>query len=85
MATETHKTPTSFVSPDSSNIARASYDVDKQTLTVVFRPKVAGDKERQYQYECVPLALWLEFEREALSKGKFFANCIKPYYPAKAV
>lgn len=69
----------SFESPESSNIARASYG--GQELTITFRPKAEGERLRCYSYRNVPEALWKEFKAEALSKGKFFAICIRPYYP----
>lgn len=75
--------PMSFDSPESSNIARASYDSDYQQLTVDFKRDSRGDQVR-YVFPKVSLALWIEFY-QAPSKGKFFQSRIKPMFVGTAV
>ncbi len=76
--------PDFFESPESSNILRGLYTAQTQELVIVFKPKVPGEPCRSYSYRNVPESLWKEFKAEALSKGKFFAFNIKPYYPGVA-
>ncbi len=67
-----------FHSPTSANIAGARYRVYNRELRITFTSGVV------YRYTGVPRDLWERFRDEALSKGKFFANAIKPFYEGVA-
>lgn len=70
-------TPLSFDSAaESKTIHRASYDPDTRTMRVSFKgPRGAKD----YSYAGISPELWIQFEL-ATSKGKFFAEQIRPFY-----
>lgn len=69
----------SFDSPESSNISSAAYDPEKQHLSVSFKSHTGGTATRVYSYSGVSPALWREFV-QAKSKGKFFAEAIRPMF-----
>lgn len=72
--------PTRFDSPESSNIAYATYDPDSLQMVVAFRWHGAnGGKERSYTYENIDEGRWVEFV-QAASKGTFFASRIRPFF-----
>lgn len=68
--------PHQFDSPESSNVAGATYDAESESLTITFR----GGK--RYAYATFPVNLWREFVGAA-SKGKFFAERIRPFFAGK--
>ncbi len=68
----------SFESPDSTNILGAKYCAATYELLVVFKPKDA-QPPRVYSYT-IPVRVWQGFRDEALSKGTYFQNVIKPSY-----
>ena len=70
--------PMSFVSPESSNIAGASFNPETSTLVVQFRGHI-GQPDRLYAARDFTLAQWQMF-LDAPSKGKFFAEQIKPLF-----
>lgn len=76
------ETPTSFESPESSNIWGAAYNPDTRQLRVSFKSVHVG--VITYTYEAFPTDLWEEFVTAA-SKGGFFASAIRPFYPGTKV
>lgn len=70
----TVETPLSFESPESSSITRARYDPETRQLFVDLRKAAVS-----YRYTAVDMPLWVEFE-QSTSKGKFFAERIRPLY-----
>lgn len=74
----------SFESPESSNIAGASYDPDTLTLTIQFKGH-RGQPERSYAHSgSFTMAQWEEFSA-APSKGQFFAEQIKPLFELRRI
>lgn len=69
--------PSSFESPESSTIAQAIYDGATEIMRVYF--KRAGKDNDCYEYRQVPAILWADFVA-ADSKGRFFAERIRPFY-----
>jgi hypothetical protein len=67
-----------FESEYSSNIGWARYHEATRVLEVDFKDK-HGNKSSTYTYQEFPASEWAEF-REAASKGKFFAERIRPRY-----
>lgn len=70
------ETPLLFESPESSSISSASYDPVTCTMTVHFK------HGKGYDHSPFPLELWREFAMAA-SKGRFFAERIRPMYAGK--
>lgn len=64
---------------ESNTIARASYDPEGLTMEVAFKGPVGT---KTYFYAGIPAELWIEFEM-ASSKGKFFAERIRPMFAGK--
>lgn len=62
-----------FIVPASSNIKRLAYDDEKALLEVEFR------NGRKYQYNSVPISVWVNF-LASKSKGKYFSKYIKGQY-----
>lgn len=76
--------PTRFDSPESSNILSGTYDPNTLQMVVTFRNYGAnGGQHRLYDYENVDEALWTSFV-QAASKGRFFAEWIRPFFIGKA-
>lgn len=69
----------SFESPESSNIASASYNTGTHLMTVEFKRLTTFSLKREYHYSGVSETLWREFV-QAKSKGKFFAEAIRPMF-----
>lgn len=69
--------PLSFSSPESSNVAGADYDSETEMLSVTFKDS------KSYAYAPFPENLWREFT-QATSKGKFFAERVRPFFQGKA-
>lgn len=74
--------PTSFESPESSNVWGAAYNPDTRQLRVSFKSVHVG--VITYTYEAFPADLWVEFF-SAASKGGYFASAIRPFYPGTKV
>jgi hypothetical protein len=68
----------SFLSPESSNIAGATYDDNAGTLVVTF------NNGGEYEYLGVSPIVWTSFKR-APSKGRYFARNIKNQFPTNKV
>lgn len=77
--TQPRKIPYSFESPESSNIASASYCEEEEILTITFKQREGEESIRRYHYTGVPRTLWDGFFL-ATSKGHYFAQVIRPTY-----
>lgn len=74
--------PSSFDSPESSTIAGATYDFSTENLVIEF--KSLNARPATYDYPSFPLregaaGNWRGFT-EADSKGRYFAQLIRPFY-----
>lgn len=62
----------SFESPESTQVQRANYNPETQTLYIDFKDK-DGLFKSSYRYSNFPMSLWEEF-KAAPSKGSFLAE-----------
>lgn len=75
----------SFESPESSNIAGASFDPDTGLLTVRFKGHGTTPEERIYISTAImTIRQWVDF-LQCASKGEFFAGQIKPLFEFRRV